>query len=267
MLTLFVFGSGSCGNCYYLKNETDALLIDAGVGIRRMKRIVSDYGIKTNLVRGLLVTHDHADHVKNAGVFSKEYNLDVYATQLVHDGVDRSYMIKQKVEDKYKKVIVAGEPFNIGPFEITAFTLPHDSSENVGYCIKCDGETFCIMTDVGAVTENVNTYIARANYLVLEANYDPEMLRSGRYPAVLKSRIQSGTGHLSNQQTSKALSDNFHENLKYVWLCHLSEENNHPELAKKTVETHLRSFGIIPGKDFQLEVLRRKVPTGPFELK
>lgn len=248
-------------------NGTDALLIDAGIGIRRMKRIVGDYGIKTKLIRALLVTHDHADHVKNAGVVSKEYNLDVYATQKVHDGIDKSYMIKQKIENHHKVVIEDEQSYDIGPFQITPFVLPHDSTENVGYRIKCDGETLCIMTDVGAITDNVNKYICEANHLVIEANYDPEMLQGGRYPAILKQRIKSGTGHLSNHQTAKALSDNFHENLRNVWLCHLSEENNHPELAKKTVETHLRSFGIIAGKDFNLEVLRRKVPTGPFELK
>jgi len=266
MLSLFVFGSGSCGNCYYLKDEDEALLIDAGVGIRRIKRNITEYGIKMNLVKALLITHDHADHIKNAGVLSSEYNLDVYATEKVFEGEKRSYMIKQKVSDDHKRIIEPGVTFTIGGFEITPFSLPHDASENVGYCIRKGDETFCLMTDVGAVTDNVHHYIAEANYLVIESNYDPEMLRVGRYPEILKERIMSGTGHLSNHQTAKALSDNFHEHLKFVWLCHLSEENNHPELAKKTVDSHLRSFGIIAGKDFRLEVLRRKVPTGPFDL-
>lgn len=266
MLTLFVFGSGSCGNCYYFTDGTDALLIDAGVGIRRLKRIVVEYGIKMGHVRALLITHDHADHVKNAGTISKDYNLNVYATQKVHDGIDRSYMIKQKVDNAHKRVIEMDETFSIGNYQITPFCIPHDASENVGYCIRNGEETFCLMTDVGEVTDNVNRYIQEANHLVIEANYDPEMLKVGRYPAVLKERISSGTGHLSNIQTATALSDNFHEGLRNVWLCHLSEENNHPELAKKTIETHLRSFGIIAGKDFRLEVLRRKVPTGPFNM-
>ena len=267
MLTLFVFGSGSCGNCYYLSDGNEALLIDAGVSLRRMKRTMYEYGIKIGKVKALLVTHDHADHVKNSGVISKEYNLDVYATEKVHEGIQRSYMIKQKVDVEHRKYIVPDTTFHIGNYEITPFSLPHDSSENVGYQIKNGGETFCLMTDVGDVTYNVNKFILQANHLVVEANYDPEMLRNGRYPEILKQRITSGTGHLSNIQTANALTANFHENLKNIWLCHLSEENNHPELAKKTIETHLRSFGIIAGKDCNLEVLRRKVPTGPFELK
>lgn len=265
-MTLLVFGSGSCGNCYYLKAEDDALLIDAGVGIRRLKRNLIEYGVKMNTVKALLVTHDHADHVKYAGLMSKDYNLDIYATQAVHDGIERSFMIKQKVDLQHKKIISPNETFCISNFEITPFSLPHDASENVGYHIKYGKESFVIMTDVGDVTDNVNEYIGKANHLVIEANYDPEMLRVGRYPEVLKQRIMSGTGHLSNKQTANALSENFHENLRNVWLCHLSEENNHPELAKKTVETILRSYGIIAGKDFKLEVLRRKVPTGPFTL-
>lgn len=267
MLSLFVFGSGSCGNCYYLRDEEEALLIDAGVGIRRVKRNIGEYGIKMGLVKAILITHDHADHIKNAGLLSHEYNLDVYATEKVHAGEQRSYMIKQKIDDRHRHVIEEGKTFMIGGFEITPFALPHDASENVGYCIRKGDETLCLMTDVGAVTDNVNHYIGEANYLIIESNYDPEMLKVGRYPEILKDRITSGTGHLSNIQTANALCTNFHENLRYVWLCHLSEENNHPELAKKTIDSYLRSFGIIAGKDFQLEVLRRKVPTGPFNLK
>lgn len=266
MLTFLSFGSGSCGNCYYLGNETDAILIDAGIGIRRLKKNMMEYGIKIGLIRGLIITHDHADHIKSAGIMSNDYGMQVYATQLVFDGLNRSYMIKNKVGDSHANVITAGTPFDIGNFHITPFSLPHDASENVGYKIEIDGEVFTIMTDVGDITDNVNRYIAETNHLVIEANYDPEMLRVGRYPEMLKDRICSGTGHLANKQTGEALAQNFHEHLKNVWLCHLSEENNHPELARKTIETILGSYGILAGKDFMLEVLRRRIPTGPYSI-
>jgi phosphoribosyl 1,2-cyclic phosphodiesterase len=123
------------------------------------------------------------------------------------------------------------------------------------------------MTDVGRVTDDVAKHIGLAQYVVLEANYDVDMLRTGRYPEMLKERIVSGTGHLSNMQTAQALADNIHPGLKHVWLCHLSEENNHPELARKTVETHLRTYGILAGTDFKLDVLKRKFVTGPFFLE
>lgn len=267
MLKFFSFGSGSCGNCYYIGTENDAILIDAGVGIRRFKRNIKEYGITTSIIRGLLITHDHADHIKASGLISTEYHIPVYATAAVHEGIKRNYQVKSKIADEYSKTIKAGEPFDVGSFHITPFSLPHDASENVGYLIEVDGKSFCIMTDVGAVTNNVHTYIQKSNYLVIEANYDREMLRQGRYPELLKQRIASGNGHLANIQTAEALAANFHEDLRQIWLCHLSEENNHPELARKTIDTHLRSFGIIAGTDFKLEVLRRKIPTGPFTIE
>lgn len=122
------------------------------------------------------------------------------------------------------------------------------------------------MTDVGHLTEEMLGYIGEANYLVLEANHDVEMLLRGTYPQYLKERIMGQFGHLSNADCAKALAENATGNLRHVWLCHLSEENNHPELARKTVEQTLRSYGIVAGKDFQVDVLRRKMPTGVFEL-
>lgn len=266
MLTFISFGSGSCGNCYYLGTASDAILIDAGISIRRLKKNMMEYGIKKGNIRAMLITHDHSDHIKAAGLLSDEYGLPVYTTSLIHEGMNRNIMMNRKVASDRQVCIEKDTTFQIADFEITAFYIPHDSAENVGYSIKCGETRFTIMTDVGAVTPNISKYIGLSNYIVLEANYDLDMLRTGRYPETLKDRITSGTGHLSNMQTAQALVENIHPALRHVWLCHLSEENNHPELARKTVETHLRSFGIIAGTDFQLDVLRRKTPTGPFSL-
>ncbi len=123
-----------------------------------------------------------------------------------------------------------------------------------------------MITDVGHITDEIKQVISRANYLVIEANHDIEMLKTGPYPEYLKQRITSGNGHLSNVACGEALVENMTEELKHVWLCHLSEENNHPELARKTVDAVLRSYGIVPGADFQLDVLKRKVPSEIFEL-
>lgn len=263
-LKFISFGSGSSGNCYYLGYGGDAILIDAGIGIRRLKRYFKEYGIATTSIRALIITHDHADHVKAAGYVSQELNLPVFTTEPIHEGIRRNMHTIKKVEVINRHCVVSDEPFTVGPFTITPFPIPHDSTENMGYRIEMDDRTFCIMTDVGSPTEEVQENILKANYLVIEANYDEEMLRNGKYPQILKDRIASGTGHLSNHQTAEALAQNFHEGLSHVWLCHLSEENNHPELARKTIEFHLRSYGIIAGKDFQLDVLRRLLPTGPF---
>jgi phosphoribosyl 1,2-cyclic phosphodiesterase len=136
----------------------------------------------------------------------------------------------------------------------------------MGYCIEACGVTFCLITDAGQITDEIKPFISRANYLVIEANHDEEMLQSGPYPQYLKDRVHSQKGHLSNKECAIALAENATPELRHVWLCHLSEENNHPELARKTVEMVLQSYGIVPGKDFLLDVLKRKVPSEVFEL-
>ena len=266
MLKFVSFGSGSSGNCYYLSTETDGLLVDIGVGIRALKKNFKDYGINLNSVHHILITHDHADHIKSVGAFSHDYNVPVYATKKVHTGIDHNYCVQRKLTEQHKRYIVAGESVQIGDFLVKPFTVPHDASENVGYQIEAGGVTFVIITDAGSFTEEMKARIFDADYLVIEANHDVEMLQSGPYPMYLKERINSSNGHLSNVDCGKALAENMSEHLKHVWLCHLSEENNHPELARKTVETILRSYGIVPGKDLELEVLRRQLPTGVYEL-
>lgn len=267
MLQFACFGSGSSGNCYYFSTATDTILIDAGVGIRTLKKYFKEYGLSLSSIHHILITHDHADHVKTVGTLSMEHGMKVHATQLVHRGIERNYCIRHKIPADNVCLIEKGVSFRIGSFLITPFGVPHDSMDCVGYCIQTADCTFCLLTDVGHVTPEIAEYIGRADYLVLEANYDEEMLRQGPYPQHLKERIQSGTGHLSNARCAEALAKSLTGKIKKVWLCHLSEENNHPELARKTVESTLRSYGIVPGKDFELDILKRKQPSGIYNLE
>lgn len=266
MMKFISLGSGSSGNCYFLYTESDGLLIDAGRGLRTMKKYFREFGLPLHLVHHLLITHDHADHVKSVGKLSAELNLPVYTTNLVHAGINRNYCVRSKVPPQLIRTINPGESFTAGEFKITPVSVPHDSTDNVGYKIETGGVVFCLLTDVGHITDDIKSFISEANYLVLEANHDEEMLAEGPYPQHLKDRILSGTGHLSNRDCAEAVANNATSALRHLWLCHLSEENNHPELARKTVEQVLRSYGIAPGKDFLLDVLKRTVPTGPFEL-
>lgn len=265
-MTFFSLGSGSCGNCYYISTGTDAIIIDCGVGIRRFKRHLADYGMKIGYVKGILITHDHADHIKATGKISKEYNLPVYATEAVHKGMNSSWQSAVKVPDDNRRIIHYGETFTIGPFSITPFPIPHDASENTGYYITIGNVRLSLMTDVGEATEEVKRHIAMSTHIIMEANYDEDMLAAGPYPAMLKQRIASGHGHISNKKAAEALAENMSADLKAVWLCHLSEENNHPEVARKTVESALREHGADVGTQLTLEVLRRKIPSGPFQL-
>ena len=266
MLRFISLGSGSSGNCYYLQTADDALLIDAGVGLRTLKKHLHNYGLRLDSVKHILITHDHADHVKSVGIISSEYNIPVYAINEVHNGIYRNYCVPRKIPADNVRHISTGEKIRLGDFIVTPFAVPHDSSGNVGYRIEAEGVTFCLMTDVGHVTEEMQDYIAEANYLVIEANYDVEMLKNGPYPQHLKVRIDGPTGHLSNVACGEAIANYATTWLKRVWLCHLSEENNHPVLALKTVEQTLRSYGIIIGKDFIVEDLKRKSPSELYEL-
>ncbi|MDO4309619.1 MAG: MBL fold metallo-hydrolase [Prevotella sp.] len=266
MLKFISFGSGSSGNCYYLFTATDGLLIDTGIGIRTLKKYFKDYGLSLSSVHNVLITHDHADHVKSVGCLSGDYNLPVYTTPEVHQGIGRNYCVQRKINQEHIRYVAKGETLTLGDFRITPFGVPHDSADNVGYCIECEGVTFCLITDAGSITDEMKTFIGKAHYLVIEANHDEEMLKNGPYPQHLKRRILSGNGHLSNTACGTALVENMTERLHGVWLCHLSEDNNHPELARKTVETILSSHGVIAGTDIKLEVLKRKVPSGIYEL-
>lgn len=261
MLNFLCFGSGSSGNCYYLYTETEGVLIDAGIGTRMLKKYFADYGLSMSNIKAILITHDHADHVKSVGSLSAELCVPVYSTGAVHHGIEQNYCVRKKIRPGYERYIEHDETFTIGEMVITCFHVPHDSSDNVGYRIIHNGVTFCLITDAGRVTDTMKPFITEANYLVLEANYELGELQRGPYPQYLKDRIVSGNGHLSNEDCGKALAENASPELRHVWLAHLSEENNHPELALKTVETVLRKFGIIAGKDFALDYLKRRKPS------
>ena len=267
MLNFISFGSGSSGNCYFLYTGSDGLMIDAGVGIRTLKKHFRDYGLSLTQIRHLLITHDHADHIKCVGSISHDLHLPVYATLAVHQGIDRNYCITRKIDPADRRLLENGTTVRLGSFDVTPFHVPHDSSDNVGYYIEAEGVSFCVMTDAGHITQEMASYIEKANYLVIEANHDCEMLSKGPYSEHLKIRIASSTGHLNNHACGEAIAQHMTERLRHVWLCHLSEENNHPELARKTIESVLRSYGIIVGKDLQLDVLKRTMPTGIFELE
>ena len=267
MLKFISLGSGSCGNCYYLYTETEGPLIASGIGIRTLKKYFHAYGYNLADVGNILVTHDHADHVKSVGYLSIDYGMPVYATDEVHRGIAENYCVRKKVPSCNLRFITKNTTFSLGGFSITPFNVPHDSRDNVGYKIVCEGITFCIITDAGHVTEEMGRYIAEADYLVIEANHDVEMLQNGTYPPHLKRRVSGPDGHLSNLACAEAIAANATLKLKHVWLCHLSQENNHPELARKTVEMVLEERGFKHGDAFALEVLKRKSPTGVFELE
>lgn len=257
----FSLGSGSSGNCYYLGNDSYGILIDAGVGIRRITKTLREYGVSMDKIRGVLITHDHADHIKTAGCLAIKHNLPIYATEGVHFGIHRSKYTQGELYSS-KKIIEKETPFSIENFSITAFEVLHDSIENVGYHIKFDEQTFVLATDVGQITPTVREYASKANHLVIEANYDDEMLENGHYPAHLKQRISNGRGHLSNHLSAEFLGSIYNESLKNIWLCHLSQDNNHPDLAYQTIAQSLTQAGARIDENLSLATLSRYKASG-----
>lgn len=266
MLKFISLGSGSSGNCYFLSTGETSILIDAGFSIRLLKSHLKRFGISIEQIDAVFVTHDHADHIKAVGHLANDFGKPIYATEKVHAGINRNYCVTSKLTAEHMNFISKGQPVLLGGFSITPFEVPHDSSDCVGYRVEAGEVVFCLLTDVGHVTPVIEEQISECDYVVLEANHDESMLMNGNYPAYLKGRIRGPKGHLCNKEAATLIAEHATPRLKHVWLCHLSEENNHPELARKTVDSILRGCGIIPGVDFKLDTLKRKSPSEIYEL-
>lgn len=263
-VSFFSLASGSSGNCYYIGTPDFGILIDAGIGIRTITKVLKDRGIPLSHISGILITHDHADHIRTVGCLGSKYNIPVFATQEVHDGIERSRYVQESLYQQ-RRIIEKEVPFAVRDLQITAFHVPHDSSDNVGYLIELGNFRFVVATDIGHITETLRTYVSKASHLVIEANYDEEMLLHGKYPQFLKERVSGPSGHLSNKEVAEFLASVYSSELKHIWLCHLSRDNNHPELAYKTVDIRLFEEGIRVGKDVTLVALKRNSPSDFYE--
>jgi phosphoribosyl 1,2-cyclic phosphodiesterase len=260
------FGSGSSGNCYFIGDASSGILIDAGIGVRSIRRHLRDIGLDFENIWGVFVTHDHADHIKAVGPLGEKHLIPIYSTRKVHEGIQRSYCVTEKLYSS-RKYIEKHETIEVGNFKITSFPVSHDSTDSVGYTIEYKEKRFTFATDLGYVCEDAASHIKLADYLVLEANYDEQMLLNGHYPAHLKNRIIAVTGHLSNDQTGRFLAENFNDKMKYIFLCHLSKENNSPEIAFNTIKNHLELKQVFVGTHVQLFTLERFSPSELFEFK
>ena len=239
-------GSGSSGNCYLLQSGETSILLDAGISTRSLKKHLKDIGMSLeDDIAAVFVTHDHADHIKSVGNIARECGKTIFATQLVHEGIACNRCLRIDVPNDRKAFVEKGKTVEMGNFRITPFDVPHDSRDCVGYVVEADGVRFCLITDIGHVTDTIREQVGLANYLVLEANHDINMLMMGKYSPFLKERISSDRGHLNNEQAAMLLAE-------YA--------------ARKTAEAVLRQHGIIPGLDFELDILKRKAPSQFYSL-
>lgn len=242
-LDFISFGSGSSGNSCYIGTKNGGIIIDAGVAPDTISATLTKNGIKMQDVKGLLLTHDHSDHVRYAyNLVRNNKHMRVFCTPRVLTGLLRRHSISKRIKE-YHMPVFKEIPFKILDFEITAFEVPHDGTDNMGFSIEYGDKHFVLATDLGAVKDRARHYMTRANYLVIEANYDLNMLRNGRYPEYLKARIQTENGHMDNAQTAAFLKEIINPDLQYIFLCHLSQDNNTPALALKAVRSALEEAG------------------------
>lgn len=258
-------GSGSSGNCFYFQTDEGAFLIDAGVGMRKMKNYLNLYNIHIEHIKAVFLTHDHIDHSRCASAFSSKYFLPIYATEKVWKGIDSNPVIRKKVDVANRRLIQKNTAEKCCGCEIIPFSVPHDSNDNVGYFITYNGVHLTHITDAGFVTEEMDAYITQADQLILESNYDESMLRTGPYPFVLKQRISGINGHLSNEEAARIVSAHY-QHLQSVWLCHLSENNNTPETALDTMKNYLNNNSVKDSEWPRIVALNRILPTGFFDL-
>lgn len=265
------FGSGSSGNSCYIGNRREGLIVDAGIDAADVQDILRRQGVPMSRVKGILLTHDHSDHVKYAySILRNNRHIKLFCTNRVLNGLLRRHGISKRIKD-YHIPIFKEIPFRVAGFDIVAFDVPHDGTDNMGFSLTYDNRNFVIATDLGAVTERARHYMSQANYLVIEANYDLQMLVNGRYPEYLKARIRTERGHLDNADTAEFLSAIINPRLRYIFLCHLSKDNNTPSKALKAVREALEGVGCSVGTgeetildrkcDVQLMALPRFDPT------
>lgn len=259
------FASGSSGNCYYLGTRRQGILIDAGISARSIQKYLREMGLDFHNIMGVLVTHDHADHIRAVGTLGERVKLPIYTTAQIHEGIDRNYGVREKLRTS-RRYFERGEEWELFGMRINTFHIEHDSTDCLGYCIDYLGQRFVLMTDCGSVNPEMEEYIRTANHLVIEANHDEHMLLNGPYPTYLKERILSPRGHQSNDVCGELLERNWHPDLRNVWLCHLSLENNDPQVAYDTVRSYLEEIDIIPGQEIFLKALERTTPSPVYVL-
>ncbi|MDP3453709.1 MAG: MBL fold metallo-hydrolase [Bacteroidales bacterium] len=249
--------SGSSGNSYYIGNNSVSLLIDAGIGTRTIKKRLSEHNVDIESVDFVLITHDHYDHIKHLTSLTERFAKPVYATEHLLNSLENHHHTRGRLKG-YKRVLEKEVPFIYKDVSITAFDVPHDASESLGYFIDFMGERFTVITDLGRVTSRVTDYCKISENIIIESNYDCIMLEKGGYPKELIERIRGGRGHLSNHETSSAIAGFYHTGIKNIFLCHLSDKNNTPKLAYEASLRSLSKIGVRVGTDMNLYCLPRK---------
>lgn len=257
------FASGSSGNCYLVKTDAAAMLVDAGISGIKILGCLERSRTEPSDVKALLVTHEHSDHISGvAGAMKKLPDLILHCTG------ETLYRMGVPAYENRSRQVLHNEKFSVGDIEVETFPLSHDAADPVGYLISSEGKSLAIITDTGVFSEDILSCVADADLMVIEANHDVEMLRNGRYPPLLKQRILSDQGHMSNVEAGEAIIRIMAMDRKprCFLLGHLSRENNSPGLAKQTVAAMLSEMDYYSGRDLYLATIKRDKMSPIFEI-
>lgn len=265
-MDFFSVASGSSGNCICLGSDQCHVMIDAGISGKRIEEGMNTYDYTTSDMDGVLITHEHSDHIQGLGVVARKYGLPIYATKGTADAILQSSSVG-KIDPSLFHVIEAGKTFFIGNLEIYPMSISHDAADPVAYLVSDGRHRVGIVTDLGYYDADIVSHMEGLDALLLEANHDIHMLQVGAYPYPLKQRILGERGHLSNETSGQLLGQILHDGMQHILLGHLSKENNYDELAYETVRLEI-SLGDNPYRDndFPIEVAKRDRPSSLIRL-
>ena len=252
--------SGSSGNCIYVGDDKNHILIDAGVSRKRIVEGLSQIGVQPEQLDAIFVTHEHSDHIQGINMMVKMFGTPVFATGGTLDGIcikdTKGVIGRDKLYQLY-----ADEPVWIGHLKVMPFRMSHDAAEPVCYSVESGGHKLGMATDLGVFDNYIIEHLSGSDVLLLEANHDISMLEAGKYPYPLKRRILSNRGHLSNEDSGRLLCRLSHKKLRHVFLAHLSKENNYPQLAYEAVKCQIWEEMGINKLPFELMVAERDKPS------
>ncbi len=231
--------SGSNGNCYYVGNEKEAVLIDAGISCREIEKRMRNLNLNIELVKALFISHEHIDHIRGVVVLARKYQLPVYITP---DTLRHSQLFLEK---DLLCIFNANEPVSIGNLSVIPFAKFHDGIDPYSFLVEGNGVRVGVITDIGIACKQVVHYFKQCHACFLETNYDEQMLESGGYPIHLKNRIRGDKGHLSNLQALQLFLDHKPAYMSHLFLSHLSKNNNCPELVLNLFENHAVKIKIV----------------------
>ena len=257
MLKFCSLYSGSTGNSFLVKNDNTCILVDAGVSGIKIENALTSIGLSITQIDAILVTHEHTDHTKSVGMLAKKYNIPVFANAETWNAMPDE---KKKTPIECQNTFKINTEFSIGSLNIKAFSIPHDAANPCGFNIFGSGKKISVATDIGHITPDVFNNLKESSFVLLEANYDPEVLKFSHYPYPLKRRISSENGHLPNKEAGAVISKLIDSGLNTAMLGHLSKENNFPELAHQTVVNEILANNYAPDS-INLYVATRNEPS------